>query len=594
MAGKHLSKWTLDRLNELNSAPDSLLNAQWKLPIENQERIDLIKNEFQVSSLTAKVLARRHPESSSDEIHKFLNPSLDDLHDPRLLPDFEAATKEILKARDEKSLIFVHGDYDVDGVTSTAIFGRFLEKIGCKVYTHVPHRVKEGYGIHASAVDRAHEMGAGLFLTCDCGVGAHEQVSRAREFGMSVVVTDHHELSETLPEANAVVNPHREDSRYPFNALCGAGVAFKLCTGITKELGHPVSAFYRAYLDLVTLGTVADMMPLINENRILVKHGLRELSLSKKVGLQELMRQSIGSFSPGDELTATKVSFTLAPRLNAAGRLHDSALSLELLMEQDAGRANEIVQQIERINYERRASQEEAVNQAIFMIENERMMDDPVLVVAHNDWHPGVVGLVAGKLLDKYNRPSFAMTIDGEKAKGSARSTPDYHLADALHRITHLLFSHGGHEMAAGFSMNSANIDAFRAALILDSKDSLKEVKFLKTYRPDISTSLLDVNLKNANCLQKLGPFGMANSEPLVHIFGAKIQEIRLTNNPKHARLKLMQGKTEIVAMAFNLPEIVDSFKDGDYVDLIANLDVDTYRGIESVKLILRDIRATS
>jgi len=569
---------------------NSLLNAEWKLPTEDKERIASLKAEFGIAHLTAQVLATRNA-GSLEEISHFLNPSLDDLHDPKLLPDFDIACAEILRCKEDGKLIFIHGDYDVDGVTSTAILGRFLQKIGCKVYTHVPHRIKEGYGIHASAVDRAHEMGAELFLTCDCGVGAHEQVARAREFGMRVVVTDHHELSETLPNAHAVVNPHRSDSKYPFSGLCGAGVVFKLCAGIAQELDIPKAAFYRAYLDLVTLGTVADMMPLIDENRVMVAFGLKELSVSKKVGLQELLIQSISNFSPGDKLSSTKISFTLAPRLNAPGRLRDSALSLELLLEQDAARANEIVQQIERINYERRSSQEEAVNQAMEMISELGMLDDPVLVVGHKDWHPGVVGLVAGKLLDKFNRPSFAMTIDGDKAKGSARSIPDYHLADALHRVTHLLYSHGGHEMAAGFSLNSANIEEFRQAMIEDAKSLLSAVKFVKTYHPDVTAQLNEINLASAKNLQKLGPFGMANSEPLFHIKNVKILEIKLTNNPNHGKLRLIQGDSELTAMAFNLPTIIDHFNNGEEVDIIACLDIDTYRGVESVKMILRDIR---
>lgn len=265
--------------------------TRWIVGERDREAEGNLQRELGIPSLLAAVLVRRgfHEPAAAD---RFLNPRLDQLHDPRKLPDYEAAKNAILGAKERDELIFVHGDYDVDGVTSAAIFHRFLSRIGCRVHTHVPHRMREGYGIHLSAVEEAKTLGAKLFLTCDCGVGAHEQVEAAKEAGMAVVVTDHHSVGAELPAAEAVINPHRIDSVYPFSELSGAGVVFKLCEGLSREIGLDVANYHRAYLDLAALGTIADVMPLEDENRIIARFGLERLTETKKVGLRALMREA--------------------------------------------------------------------------------------------------------------------------------------------------------------------------------------------------------------------------------------------------------------------------------------------------------------
>ena len=374
--------------------------------------------------------------SEPEAAHKFLHPKLDDMHDPALLPDYEAAKTEILGAKERNELIFVHGDYDVDGVTSASIFHRFLKTIGCDVQTHVPHRMKEGYGIHLSAVDAAKAAGAKLFLTCDCGSSALEQIDAAREAGMRVVVTDHHTIGAESPNAHAFVNPHRADSKYPWAELSGAGVVFKLCSGITKEIGYEPAQFYRAFLDLAALGTIADVMPLVDENRIIAKFGLERLTESKKIGIKAL-KQVTNTEGP---VSAYHVGFVLGPRLNAAGRIDDAALALQLLLEVDELKAMELAQQIEVINGERRAEQQRILEEAIRMVEEKGLQDKNLIMVGHESWHSGVVGIVAGRLVEMFRRPVFvaALGADG-KAKASGRSVEKVNLADALRANMDLL-----------------------------------------------------------------------------------------------------------------------------------------------------------
>ncbi|MEI8281494.1 MAG: DHH family phosphoesterase, partial [Armatimonadota bacterium] len=303
----------------------SSTGKRWIHPKVDLAAVDGLVSALRIHRLTARILVQRG-YSDPENAYKFLNPSLDDLGPPEKLPDYEKAVKEILAAKESGELIFVHGDYDVDGVTSAAIFDRFLKKIGCQVYTHVPHRTKEGYGINMNLVHEAKERGAKVFLTCDCGIGAHDQVEAALAHGMRVVVTDHHELKDTMPNAHAVVNPHRKDNEYPFPALSGAGVVFRLCEGIAKTLDpNSVSSYQKNYLDLAALGTIADVMPLVEDNRIIAKFGLERLTESKKKGLMAL--KEISEIT--GKVTSYDVGFKLGPRLNAAGRVDDAALALQ-------------------------------------------------------------------------------------------------------------------------------------------------------------------------------------------------------------------------------------------------------------------------
>lgn len=550
--------------------------------------------ELGIPSLLAAMLVRREltdPQSA----YKFLHPSLDDLHDPRLLPDYAAARDAILGAKEREELIFVHGDYDVDGVTSAALLNRFLGKIGCKVHTHVPHRMREGYGIHRSAVEAAKAVGAKLFLTCDCGVSAHEQVAMAREAGMTVVVTDHHTIGATLPDAAAVINPHREDSEYPFVELSGAGVVFKLCEGLARELSIKPEHYYRAYLDLATLGTIADVMPLIDENRIIARFGLRHLAETKKVGIRALMREAQIACEEGKSLRAYHVGFLLGPRLNAAGRLDDAALALQLLIENDELKAAEIAKTIEGVNTERRKEQQRIIDEASEMVRSTGLHERNVIVVGNTGWHSGIVGIVAGRLVEQFHRPTFVMSINAETGmyKGSARTIPNFHLADAIRAYPELLQG-GGHAAAAGCAFPGENYQAVLEALDKYAGERLTPEDFLPAVEIDMEVAEGEITMASVEALQAMEPFGCANPEPLFMARDVCLAQVLPTKNPIHARVTLRHGRGSAAqGIAFNMGERLAVTGAGSVVDLLFQPGVDEWQGRRSLKWKVKDYRDT-
>lgn len=565
--------------------------ARWIVgPRDHDAEARLVK-ELGIPTIVAAVLAQRgfiEPEAA----HKFLHPSLDDLHSPKTLPDYEEAKKAILGARERKELIFVHGDYDVDGVTSAAILNRFLSKIGCEVHTHVPHRMREGYGIHRSAVEAAKAQGARLFLTCDCGVGAHEQVEIAKEAGMRVVVTDHHTVGATLPDADAVVNPHRVDSEYAFPEISGAGVAFKLCLGLSDELGFDRFHYFRAFLDLAALGTIADVMPLQDENRIIARHGLAFLAETKKIGLQALMREAKLTVEPGKPLRSYHVGYVLGPRLNAAGRLDDADLAFKLLIETDFDRAADYARKIEEVNFERKSAQQKIVDEATEMVLTKGWHERNVIVVGNPGWHSGIVGIVAGRLVDTFHRPTFVVTINETEGvcKGSARTIPNFHLADAIRAHPDLFLSGGGHAAAAGCSFRLEDFDRVADALDLYAGSMLTPEDFVPTVAADMEVEAGEVTLAAAEALSALEPFGCANPEPIFVARGVSFAQVLPTKNPAHVRLTLRQGTSSAVpGIAFGIGERITQTGAGAITDLLFQPNVDEWKGNRQLKWQVKD-----
>lgn len=580
-------------MNASDSERLSLLGNSWRIPQIQSDLEEQLYQETGLPHFLLRLLISRGV-TEPDAISSFLDPQLSDLHSPTLLPDYSAAIHEILAARERKERIFVHGDYDVDGVTSAALLFRFLKTIGCDVQVHVPHRMKEGYGIHKTAVEAAHASGSKLFLTCDCGVSAHEQVAMAKEFGMKVVITDHHEVGADLPAAEAVVNPHRRDSKYPFNNLSGVGVAFKLAAGITQELGMPVERYYRAYLDLACLGTVADVMPLVDENRVLVKYGLQELAQSKKPGIQALLQVAMPNRTPNSPLTSIHIGFRLGPRLNAAGRISDSAIALELLTESDPARAMEIAQHLDEINERRKAEQTQIMDEAFAIIEETGQRNAPALVVS-GDWHPGIVGIVAGRLVERFYRPAFVVSANANGARGSARSIDGYHLADALHRSTHLLGSHGGHELAAGFSLEPDRIEEFRQFIHADAGGLLTPEQLVPRLHVDSWVDPAELSLDSFREFSKLEPFGNANPEPVLAAQNVTIEAINSTRNPEVFQFKMRpEGGASVDAVAFRFSEMAKNLKPGQVVDAAFQLNLDEFGGRTRLKWNLVDLRSNS
>lgn len=565
--------------------------AIWISRTRNREAEETLANELGVPPLVAAVLIARG-YSVAENAAAFLEPALDRLHDPSLLPDCDAAVREILRAKERKEKIYVHGDYDVDGVSSAAIWTRSLQRLGFDVVAHVPHRIKEGYGIHQMAVEEARELGCKLFLTCDCGSSAHDMVEMAKSFGMRVVVTDHHELSGLMPRAEAVVNPHRKDSEYPYKFLSGAGVAFKVAQKVAEECGAKKEQFQRAYLDLAALGTIADVVPLTGENRIIASFGLKMLTETRKPGIRALKEKALKRADA--PLTARDVGWRLGPRLNAAGRIDDADLSLRLLLTDDEIEAREIAEVLDQHNRARKTEQERILEHAFEIIHERQLHTAPLIFVAAPGWHAGVIGIVAGKIAEKLYRPSFVATIgDDNIAKGSARSIPGFNLHEALVQHEDMFLSGGGHERAAGFSVEADRIEEVSEQLLRYASSKLRPEDLIPKLESDVSVTSDEIDFKSVETLAKLEPFGEANPHVRFYIRNAQFSLIAPTSKPEHVRFEL-EGAYKLRGVGFSFGERLSRFSKGDIVDLLVEPTIDEYNGNRRVDLRLVDLKADS
>ncbi|MCW5942096.1 MAG: single-stranded-DNA-specific exonuclease RecJ [Fimbriimonadaceae bacterium] len=572
-------------------------SMRWEMPDVDAETVNRLAREVGVPRLVAEVLVRR---GYDDQVGAatFLHPSLGALHDPRLLPDYDAAVSCLLSAKEQGKRVFVHGDYDVDGVTSAALLYRFLKGRGFEVDVFVPHRMKQGFGIHSDSVDAARELGAGLFLSCDCGTAAVVQVAKAREYGMDVVVTDHHEVSGDLPPANAVVNPHRADSVYPFSELSGVGVAFKLCAGLSLEMGLPLDRYYNAYLDLAALGTVVDVMPLVGENRIITRFGLPLIKETRKVGLRALIAEYAKTVRGGQlqAISVKDLSFGLGPRLNAAGRVDDASHALQLLITEDASEAHALATRIEEMNRARKAEQDAMIEAAAQRIRDEGLDEGNVIVLLDKSWHPGIVGIVAGKLVEQFRRPCFVGTFDPEtgKAKASARTIPAFNLAQAIERHAHLVQG-GGHAMAAGISFEFAQLDSFRAEMDAYAATFLSPEDFVPSIRLDAAIEPGELTAPVVHSLEALQPFGMGNPGPHFVARGVTVRELRPTRAEHILQVTIEEpGGKRVNAVTFDQADLLRKVDPGTRLDVVVRAEIDDFRNDGSVKWTIKDFAPVS
>lgn len=539
-----------------------------------------LEGSLAAASLVARGL------TSAEDADKFLNPSLDDLHEPMLLPDAEKALEAIMLAKERGEKVYVHGDYDVDGVTSTAIWTRALRKLDFEVVPHVPHRMREGYGIHQSAVREAAESGAKLFLTCDCGSGANEMVEMAKEFGMRVVITDHHELGSELPNADALVNPHVPGSRYPFDGLCGAGVAFKIAQAVAEECGAKREQFVRAYLDLVCLGTIADVVPLYGENRILAWHGLKALTSTKKKGVRALIDVADIDLSQRP-VNAFDVGWRLGPRLNAAGRIDDAEHSLRLMLTEDEKEARETAKLLNEHNQNRRTEEARILAEAEEIIEEQGLKEKPLIMVAAPEWHIGVVGIVAGRIAERYFRPALVACINEEEGtvKGSARSIPAFQLHEALFANKELFLSCGGHARAAGFSLELDRLDEVTERLTAHAASVLSPEDLVPTFYADAEIHPDEMNFSAFRALEKLEPFGEGNSQVKFIIRGCELTAIKpCGEDGAHIQFQI-NCKARVQGISFNSSEMFADVSVGDTVDILFEPVVEKWNGQFNCKM---------
>ena len=503
----------------------------------------------------AQVLSARG--ISPEESPAFLEPRLEDLNDPFLMRDMDKAVERIITAMKESQKIMVHGDYDVDGVTSLSLLYRNLTSIGLNVIPYIPDRFTEGYGLSSQGIEKAKEEGISLIITVDCGITALEEIEMARKYGIDVIVTDHHEPRETLPEATAIINPKVDD--YPFKDLAGVGVAFKLLEALYRKLSLNLNHLYWD-LDLVALGTVADIVPLVKENRVFVHFGLKILEKSKKAGIKSL--KSVTGLN--GKVEPWHISFILAPRLNAAGRLNHAIEAFKLLSTRDGLEALQLARELDRTNKERQGIERKILSEAKKMVRRMDLDKDWVIVLGSEDWHEGVIGIVASKLVEQYNRPTILLSFTGGIGKGSGRSIQNFNLFNALLDLEKYLLSFGGHKMAAGLRLEKENLQDFRQALNKLAKERLKKEYFEPELYIDGEIRLSDINQDILSVYRKLSPFGMGNPQPVFVVKNVTVKNDIRVMKDRHISFTLKQEQIERRAIAFDAMdkrEIIQSGK---------------------------------
>lgn len=552
----------------------------------SKEEVLRLSKELSLPPVVITILLLRGVE----DVYRFVNADVSLLHDPFLMKDVEEATQRIIEAIRGKEKITVYGDYDVDGITSTVMLVRFLKSHGAVVDYYIPDRLEEGYGINKKAIDTIANKGTSLLITVDCGITAVSEIEYAKQKGLDVVVTDHHECTENLPKADFIINPKQKDCPYPFKKLAGVGVVFKLIQAITIRLKFHMKELLDEYIDLVAIGTVADVMPLEDENRIIVKNGLNHILYTANHGIKALIK--VADLKT-DNITTSTIGFGLAPRINAAGRMGNSECAVALLLSDDETEALNYAMILEEENRDRQALENDIYNEAIEIInKNESFKDDYVLVLEHSGWHRGIVGIVASKISEKYNKPCILISIDEDGiGKGSGRSIKAFNLFEALAECSEHLLKFGGHELAAGLGVEKSKIDDFRKAINKKAKEKLTAEDFIPVINVDTEMPIEYLNLNTAEKLSILQPYGMGNPAPVFYTKGLTVLSFKVLSDGKHLRMTLIKNDLFIDAIGFGMGEKAKFLCHGSKVDVVYNLDINVFRGEKQAQIHLRDIR---
>ncbi len=535
----------------------------------------------------AALLVQRGYDSAGDA-RAFLRPTLDDLTGPNGWAGMRDAVTLVADVVRRGDPILIHGDYDVDGQCAAALLTRLLRAGGANAHAFVPHRVRDGYDFGAAGLERARALGARLIITCDCGITAVEPVRAARVAGIDVIVTDHHLPGDALPPANAVLDPRRPDCPSPDKNLCGAGVAFKLAQAMAPALGLSEHVPWHL-LDYVALATVADVVPLTGENRILVRHGLKLLADSRWAGLRALVETAGLSGRP---LRAGHVGFILAPRLNAAGRIGDAADGLRLLLTDDPEAAARTARELETLNTRRQEMDQRMLLDAETRLGQALGPDDRAVVLAADDWHPGVIGIVASRLVERYARPTFLVAWEGDVGRGSGRSVPGFDLHAALHRVGHCLEKYGGHAMAAGLTVRRSRFEEFRVAFLDVARELLAPEDLVPAQRVDLELPLADLSDDLERLMRHLEPCGMGNPAPVFGVRGARAVGPRRVGT-NHLRFVLDDGSGALPAIGFQVADRVSDDWLAHPLDVAFRLERDEWQGRSTLQARVATIAPT-
>lgn len=559
------------------------MNKKWQLNEVNDELADKIANEFNISKIVASIIANKGLKNNN-EIEVFLHPRRGDFHDPFLMPDMDKAVARIIQAIDNKEKVAIYGDYDVDGITSSTVLHRFLEERGLHTDIYIPNRLNEGYGLNKKEIEAIAETKHTLIITVDCGITGYDEIEYAKTFGIDTVVTDHHEPPEKLPDAIAVVDCKRKDNKYPFNGLAGVGVAFKLTQALAIKLNLPEESYLK-YLDIVCVGTISDIVPLVDENRTISKLGLRLVKQTRNIGLKVLL-ESIGY----KKIDSNTISFGIAPRINACGRMGHEKEALKLFLTNNIEEAKQITQKLNEYNLQRQEIEKRIFDEAQELMQNPEEQKLPCIVLRKENWHHGVIGIVSSKITDMYFKPSILMCIEeGNIAKGSGRSIPGFDIHEALENCKENIKQFGGHSMAIGITIDNDKFDDFKKQ-IEEYAESKQISEIVPVLNIDEKVQLKNINLSDIKDLELLEPFGEANKSPIFQINNLKIESIRTLTQGKHLKLDVKEENTRFSAIGFNLGNLANDYKIGDKVNIAGFLEINSFNGMDSIQINIKDI----
>jgi len=564
-----------------------LHNKIWAERKNDRELENQFSEKLKISKVTSRILLNRRIDSV-EKAEKFLHPEIDGLYDPFKLQGMETAVARIRQAIDANEKICIYGDYDVDGITSITTMLKYFEQIGYEVDFYIPNRLEEGYGISKAGLDKIKDKQCTLVISVDTGITAVAEVEYANSLDMDVIITDHHTCQEEMPDAVEVINPKRPDCNYPYDMLAGVGIAFKIVQALMSE--EEFKANYLNYVDVVAFGTIADIAPLNDENRIIAKFGLQQLTETTNIGLRALIEVSE---LEGKKITAGHIGFVLAPKINAAGRIGQPELGVELLTTKSEARAKVLAAELAALNKERQEIEANIVAEVDEYIQKNVKLDEKrILVVSGPNWHTGVIGIVASKISEKYYKPTIILDDNGEVAKGSARSVGDFNVFKAMDHCKDLFDKFGGHKQAAGVSLKSENVSAFDEKINAYAFEVMTELDLIPQVSIDYDLSSRDINHDLMDELSLLEPHGVGNSKPSFGYRGLNVDSVKIIGKDRtHLKLLVHDGKRVYDALGFGMAEVYGDINPKEKLDMVIALDKNVFRGVETIQFMINDVR---
>ena len=558
------------------------MSKKWQIYQVNEKEIEELQEKYKINKLLATILSNRGIVKEN-QIEKFLEPKRNDFYDPYGMPDMKITVERIIKAIENNEKTIIYGDYDVDGITSVTVLKSFLEERGLEVGAYIPNRLDEGYGLNKNAIEKISQEGYTLMITVDCGISAIEEVKYASELGIETLITDHHEPGEELPEALAVVDAKRKDNTYQCRNLAGVGVVFKLIQAISIRLGLEEKEYLK-YLDIVCIGTISDIVPLTDENRVIVKLGLKLVQQTRNLGLRSIL-QATGY----NKIDSIAISFGVAPRINACGRMGHQEEALNLFLSKDINEVNELTQKLNAYNKERQEIEKNIFADAVEQINTNNLQEKNTIVLMGKNWHHGVIGIVSSKITEMYFKPSILLCEEGDIGKGSGRSIPGFDLYEALTKCQKSVDRFGGHAMAIGITIKKDKLEELKNEFEeIAQENHIEEI--VPILKIDSQINLDEINKEMVESLKELEPFGEENKTPLFLFKNLKIDSIRALTDGKHLKLTVKENKNIVNAIGFNIGELANEYKIGDKVDIVGNLEINSFNGVDNIQINIKDI----